>query len=243
MYGAPVNNAGIDPIQGFDFECWAQDTHTGQVAFFGRFQSLTVSIRDATETYLELGQRIPIYLNGEIQIAWVLEQGLVDMAFIVKTFGIENIRRDQVIARGPRFHIGFDANAADRVSDANQNVSPIRTNLQSNNGLRAFGADSRQNGLFNSERYKTVSGKLTDNAKYDEAQSQGRYEMMRCKVDSVSLGVMPGRRVAAVRWEGVSEGITYHLQSIQTFKNQLSGPGEGGVVARGEANSTFIARR
>jgi hypothetical protein len=217
-------------------------THSGQVAFFGRFQSLTVSIRDATETYLELGQRIPIYLNGEIQIAWVLEQGLVDMAFIVKTFGIENIRRDQVIARGPRFHIGFDANAADRVSDASQNVSPIRTNLQSKNGLRAFGADSRQNGLFSSENYKT-KGYLAGNAKYDEAQSQGRYEMMRCKVDSVSLGVMPGRRVAAVRWEGVSEGITYHLQSIQTFKNSVAGPGgEGGVIPRGNSNGGFINR-
>lgn len=196
-------------------------THTGQVAFFGRFQSLTVSIRDATETYLELGQRIPIYLNGEIQIAWVLEQGLVDMAFIVKTFGIENIRRDQVIARGPRFHIGFDANAADKVSTDAQATSPTKAALRTNTGVRAFGGDSRVNSLFNPNQYNVKNGKLSDNGAYNNPQSHGRYEMMRCKVDSVSLGVMPGRRVAAVRWEGVSEGITYHLDSIQTFKNQV----------------------
>lgn len=242
MYGSPVNNAGIDPIQGFDFECWAQDTSTGQVAFFGRFQSLTVSIRDATETYLELGQRIPIYLNGEIQIAWVLEQGLVDMAFIVKTFGIENIRRDQTISRGPRFHIGFDANAADRVSTDAQNVAPTRAELQKN-ATRSFGADSRVNGLFSAERTNVVNGRLSNNDKYNTAQNQGRYEMMRCKVDSVSLGVMPGRRVAAVRWEGVSEGITYHLESIQTFKNNVGGTnGTGGVRDRTTANAAAITR-
>lgn len=197
-------------------------THTGKVAFFGRFQSLTVSIRDATETYLELGQRIPIYLNGEIQIAWVLEQGLVDMAFIVKTFGIENIRRDQTIARGPRFHIGFDANAADKVSTETQEITPTKAELRENTGVRAFGADYTVNRLFNSDQYKITKSKLYQQDKYNKPQSSGRYEMMRCKVDSVSLGVMPGRRVAAVRWEGVSEGITYHLDTIQTFKNTVS---------------------
>ena len=115
LYGsAPVNNAGIDPIQGFDFDCWMQDSTNGEIAIFGKFQSLTLSIRDATETYLELGQRIPIYLNGEIQIAWVLEQGMLDMAFVVRTFGIQKIRRDQLISRGPRFHISFDAKAMGR---------------------------------------------------------------------------------------------------------------------------------
>ena len=55
-------------------------------------------------------------------------------------------------------------------------------------------------------------------------QVQGRYEMMRCKVDSVSLGIMPGRRVAAVRWEGVAEGITYVPQTLRTFKQNLQNP-------------------
>ena len=190
-----------------------QDTVTGRVAFFGRFQSLTVSIRDATETYLELGQRIPIYLNGEIQIAWVLEQGLVDMKFVVRTFGIENIRRDQVVTRGPRFHIAFDANAADKVGQTAQ-----ASNLD-------LGSNSVTNSISGSNaatfRQGATNPLFTDGQLYDSGgpTAEGRYEMMRCKVDSVSLGVMPGRRVAAVRWEGVSEGISYVPQSVQTFKN------------------------
>lgn len=199
-----------------------QDTFTGAVAFFGRFQSLTVSIRDATETYLELGQRIPIYLNGEIQIAWVLEQGLVDMAFIVRTFGMELIRRDQVISRGPRFHIAFDANAADRVEQSAQSVAPLKNSIQSSsgggNGLRAFGSGYNPTSLF-PESAQPSAGNPT--SKYKTARNDGRYEMQRCKVDSVSLGVMPGRRVAAVRWEGVAEGISFHTETIQTFKNNL----------------------
>ena len=204
---------------------------------------MTVSIRDATETYLELGQRIPIYLNGEIQIAWVLEQGLVDMAFIVKTFGIENIRRDQTIARGPRFHIGFDANAADKVSTETQGIAPTKAELRENAAVRAFGADYTVNRLFNADQYKITKSKLYQQEKYNMPQSAGRYEMMRCKVDSVSLGVMPGRRVAAVRWEGVSEGITYHLDSVQTFKNQVSrSPGNAaGVSTAGGAAASLGA--
>lgn len=205
LYGAaPVNNAGIDPMQGFDFECWAQDSQSGGIAFFGRFQSLTLSIRDATETYLELGQRIPIYLNGEIQIAWVLEQGLVDMGFVVRTFGINSIRRDQVITRGPRFHISFDANAADRVSQTAE-ASPV--------------SSTTRIGSANSQFAGGVQGPQGLNGEKDSAPlASGRYEMMRCKVDSVSLGVMPGRRVAAVRWEGVCEGISFVNQSLQSFK-------------------------
>jgi hypothetical protein len=205
---------------------------------------LTVSIRDATETYLELGQRIPIYLNGEIQIAWVLEQGLVDMAFIVKTFGIQNIRRDQVIARGPRFHIGFDANAADKVSTETQNITPTKAAVQNGSGIRAFGADSRVNSLFGPEQYKLKNSKLNAAGAFNSPQSSGRYEMMRCKVDSVSLGVMPGRRVAAVRWEGVSEGITYHLDTIQKFKNKV-GNYEGnalGVTPRNPSPAAAVRR-
>ena len=213
IFGAPVNNAGIDPIQGFDFECWAQDTQTGEIAFFGRFQSLTLSIRDATETYLELGQRIPIYLNGEIQIAWVLEQGLLDMAFVVRTFGMKNIARSQVLSRGPRFHISFDADAAGRVDE----IGDVKRSRFTGAGQN-IAAGSNSN-IFTTAGQQTL-GTSTD--EFKTAKSEGRYELMRCKVDSVSLGIMPGRRVAAVRWEGVSEGITYLAESVQELKNQTT---------------------
>lgn len=185
---------------------------SGGVAFFGRFQSLTVSVRDATETYLELGARIPIYLNGEIQIAWVLEQGLVDMSFIVKTFGVKHIRRDQVLTRGPRFQIAFDANAAELVNWSNANQGQQKG--ESGNWLRG---QRQQSNFVNS----TTAVENASSLDASQPQAAGRYEMQRCKVDSVSLGIMPGRRVAAVRWEGVSEGISYLQDTVQTFKDRL----------------------
>ena len=195
-YSAPVNNCGFDPLSGFDFEVFVQDTFSGQRTFFGKFQSLTLSVRNATETYLELGQRIPKYLDGEIQIAWVLEQGLIDMQFISRTFGAREISRCQTLTRGPRFHITFDANAAE-LSGVPEDVRYI-----SERGFNASRATT-------SNDFPQVPG---------SPKEKGRYEIQRCKVDSVSLGIMPGRRVAAVRWEGVAEGIKYFDNSFQQFK-------------------------
>lgn len=213
----------IDPIQGFDFECWAQDTATGQVAFFGRFQSLTLSIRDATETYLELGQRVPIYLNGEMQIAWVLEQGLLDMAFVMRTFGVQLINRAQVLSRGPRFHISFDATAAGRVDDIGKITTDQPNKRFTGQGTNAtFAQPGSVSGVVgNIASAGSVVNKSGVNI--SAPRSTGRYELMRCKVDSLSLGIMPGRRVAAVRWEGVSEGIGFYDTSVQEFKNESAG--------------------
>ncbi len=198
----------------FDFEVFCQDVASGKIAWFGKFQSLTLSVRNATETYLELGQRIPTYLDGEIQIAWVLEQGLVDMAFVERTFGVRDISRNQMISRSPRFQITFDGNAAELV-----NV-PDRSDVQTQR------MGSTKYSIFNDSLYAGGNGSTGRSA-------VGRYEILRCKVDSVSLGIMPGRRVAAVRWEGVAEGIR-HIpnESVQTFKTQRAAKGQsyGGAV-------------
>lgn len=220
LYCSPVNNTGIDPLQGFDFQVWVLDVCTGKIAWFGMFQSLTVSIRDATETYLELGQRIPIHLNGEIQVAWVLEQGMVDMAFVYRTFGVKSIRRDQFITRGPRFQISFDANAYEIENqvnglDGNSGVAPPNGTVDRQDGT-AYRWGVEEYSVFSPESY------------YKESRptSKGRYDLMRAKVDSVSLGIMPGRRVAALRWEGVAEGISYVNETVQQFKNRSSAQGD-----------------
>lgn len=223
LYCSPVNNTGLDPLQGFDFHVWVQDVCTGKVAWFGLFQSLTLSIRDATETYLELGQRIPIHLNGEIQVAWVLEQGLVDMQFIERTFGVSQLRRDMYITRGPRFQISFDAYAGELESFHNLN-QPGQIDRNEAVGYRQ-GADEYL--TFGPEAY---AGNDRDQNRF-RPMGKGRYDLIRCKVDSVSLGIMPGRRVAAVRWEGVAEGIAFVRETIQKFKVNRGTASEGGFVA------------
>lgn len=235
LYCSPVNNTGLDPLQGFDFHVWVQDVCTGKVAWFGLFQSLTLSIRDATETYLELGQRIPIHLNGEIQVAWVLEQGLVDMQFIQRTFGVSQLRRDMYITRGPRFQISFDAYAGELETFHNINV-PGKMDRKSTTG---YSQGSDEYFTFDPDQYAGYNGKDTKGdttGRYVRATAEGRYDCLRCKVDSVSLGIMPGRRVAAVRWEGVAEGIAFVSTSIQQFKKNRLSASEGGFVSLPTAN-------
>jgi len=236
LYCSPVNNTGLDPLQGFDFHVWVQDVCTGKVAWFGLFQSLTLSIRDATETYLELGQRIPIHLNGEIQVAWVLEQGLVDMQFIQRTFGVSQLRRDMYITRGPRFQISFDAYAGELETFHSLNV-PGKMDRNSTTG---YSQGSDEYFTFAPDQYAgydgTTSGYGSTAKTIVRATAEGRYDCLRCKVDSVSLGIMPGRRVAAVRWEGVAEGIAFVSTSIQQFKKNRLTASEGGFVSLPTAN-------
>lgn len=135
------------------------------------------------------------------------------MGFVVRTFGVNAIRRDQLITRGPRFQISFDSNAAElnQVSTAD---------VTGDAGVYRMGY--RQNSVFESGNLGTIAQSDQKPTITKEAPMyQGRYELQRCKVDSVSLGVMPGRRVAAVRWEGVAEGITFVNKSLQEFKNGL----------------------
>jgi len=223
LYCSPVNNTGLDPLQGFDFFVWVQDVCTGKVAWFGLFQSLTLSIRDATETYLELGQRIPIHLNGEIQIAWVLEQGMVDMGFIERTFGVSCIRRDMYITRGPRFQISFDAHAAELEQAAEYTADGVLDRTQGD----ATGTGSGEQGAgyrWGADEYFTWDrgeyASYGDSDKPARPRATGRYDVLRAKVDSLSLGLMPGRRVAAIRWEGVAEGICYQTETVQRFKKE-----------------------
>lgn len=248
LYCSPVNNTGHDPIQGFDCEVWVQDVCTGLLAWFGKFQSVTFSVRDATETYLELGQRIPIHLNGEIQIAWVLEQGMVDLNFIHRSFGVPALRRDSYITRGPRFQISFDVNSPELHLTNGNSVAELNptgatgdrvVDRRGGIGVNAQRAarDITQQSFYRygADEYfmpgiNYAVGQI--NEKYFP-KSQGRYDLMRCKLDSVSMGAMAGRRVVALRWEGLAEGITFVPETTQLFKTRRfvnAGATGGGFV-------------
>ena len=146
----------------------------------------------------------------------------------MRTFGLRRMARDQVITRGPRFQIAFDANASELDSTFAQ--SPGQKYRLGSRQISPFGNYSQgDSGPINDTRVPGVRN----------PQVQGRYELMRCKVDSVSLGIMPGRRVAAVRWEGVAEGITFVPQSLQTFKQNLQNPNVERVLSAAPTINQF----
>ena len=238
IYKAPVNNIGLDPIAGFDIAAWIQDSATGQLALFGDFQSITLTIRDSTETYLPLGTRFPVYLNGEIQIAFVIEQGLVDMNFMQRTFGVQNMVREQLVTRGPRFQLTWDANAHELAKNY-QDIAVNGGRTEPIIDYRTGGSTFNQivggsNADFAENRLIGPGGANSGSYKKAIPLAQGRYELQRCKIDSLSVGIMPGRRVVAQRWEGVAEGIRFIPESLQDFRNvNTAGPAfRGGTLSR-----------
>lgn len=187
-FGAVVNNATLDPLAGFDVEVWCTDLATGRILDVGQFQSCTLTVRNATETYLPLGTRTPRYYDGEIQIAWVLERGKLSTDYLEAWFGTSDISADRYLSRGPRFQITIDFNAvALQSNNANENTYVI--NSETRQSPDFFKPGNEQNFLIK------------------ERSAKGQLHLTRCKLDSMSTGIMPGRRIIADRWEGVAEGI------------------------------------
>jgi hypothetical protein len=184
-FKAPVNNALLDPLQGFDADVWVVDQATGAINMIGRFNSLQLTVRDSTEPYLEFNQRAPRYLNGEVQIGWVLERGMVDTRLLQSVFGFNTLSREMRFNRSPRMQITFDLNAPEL-----QQVSGNRTS-ENNNGELIFGQ-----GMFS------------------QRQAVGQYRLTFCKPDTLTIGMMAGRSVIATRIEGLAEGIEFIDDSL-----------------------------
>lgn len=194
LFNTPVNNAILDPMQGFDADVWVIDQATGRYNVVGRFTSIQLTIRNATEPYLELNQRVPRLLDGEFQFGWVLERGMVDSRVLEQTFGYSSITRELRNSRNARFQISFSVNAPE-LNTAGKVVADV-------GGTNAFGSNSSAGGS---------AGRGSDiiSTPFAERKAVGEYVLTFCKVDSFTMGVNAGRNVIANRWEGMCEGIDY----------------------------------
>lgn len=161
----------VDPIQGFDVDV----TMTGQNGpiLVGRFTSILVRVVNVTETYLELNQRMPRHLDGEINIVWQCERGMLNMKVLQETFGFfgssGSISREQKIKRATRFTIAFSV--------------------------------SVQNADFSDEIMADKHGQLKN-------PGINSYQLMFCKVDTMSFGATSGRNIVANQWQGTAEAMT-----------------------------------
>lgn len=182
-FGAAVNNAILDPLQGFDADVWVLDQATGNYNLVGRFTSIQVTIRNATEPYLELNQRVPRLLDGEFQFGWVLERGMLDSRVLEQTFGFNAITRELRNNRNTRFQISFAVNAPE---------------------LENSGKNLVENQPLTAGPRTTPTGDP-----FSDREATGEYVLTFCKVDSFTMGVNAGRNVIANRWEGMCEGIEF----------------------------------
>ncbi len=157
-------NDVLDPIQGFDVEVQVVSA-TGSRILVGRFTSILVRVVNVTETYLELNQRMPRHLDGEINIVWQMERGMLNMKVLEETFGFFSassncmISRNEKIKRAQRFALTFKTSVStDDFSDAN--MARMNSQLYSNDrttyslmmckvDTMSFGATSGRNIVAN----------------------------------------------------------------------------------------------
>jgi len=176
-----VNNATLDPIQGFHLNVYMNDMANGTPVMVGGFTSFQKTMRNATEAYMPFGRKTPRLLDGEFQYGWVLERGLLDIRLLQDCFGFERVGAEFKADPTPRFVITVEMNAPEL---------------------------EKQGVYFNPPggNTGTVSQPSTSS---DERMAKGKYQLLFAKIDSVTLGAMAGRNVVAVRLEGLCESIRF----------------------------------
>lgn len=101
-----------DPIQGFDVSVMVIGPNGPEMA--GEYQEVEFSIKNETEEYLELNERIPRILDGEIKIEGKLKRGWTSVGIVKQTFGTSTMRRGERVPRSPRFVITFSVDAPEK---------------------------------------------------------------------------------------------------------------------------------
>lgn len=106
-----VNNAGLDPLQGFHTTVYVNDQATGKPVLAGGFTSFQKTMRNATEPYMTFGRKTPRLLDGEFQYGWVLERGMLDIRIMQEVFGFSHMGAEFKADPTPRFIITVEFNA------------------------------------------------------------------------------------------------------------------------------------
>lgn len=170
-----------DPFQGFDIKVSVTaPTGAGTEQLKGSFTGFMCRIVCQTEAYLPIGQRIPRMLDGEILVAWSLEQGAVHDKPITATFGqsfangMKAGRQDAPIPRSIRFNINMETTvkAMPSLDDPNWGEASFNDGNESSADKTAL----------------TLS-------------------LMYARVDTGSFGMAAGKRVASSSWQGTAQNV------------------------------------
>jgi hypothetical protein len=204
MVNAPsrsvVNNAGLDPIQGFHTNVYVHNQSSGVPVLLGGFTSFQKTMRNATEPYLPFGRKTPRLLDGENQYGFVLERGLIDVRVMEEVFGFSEMGPEFQADATPRFVITVQFNAPE---------------------LQGRGIFTRNQG---SDTY-TGTPTAGRGQQITERSAVGGYRLYFAKIDSVTIGAMAGRNVVATRIEGLCESIAA-INSDAVIGNRNSQLGE-----------------
>lgn len=194
------------PLQGFDLTAYVQSM-TGELIKFGEFTGFQQVIRNSTEPYLPLGFRSPIYLDGEYQIAFILEQALLNIAVMKDVLGFDYIGPQARLGRSPRFQLVLEYNAED--------YKEAETATEEGKVIYQAKTDIFQAGGTSSDISRQVSGRRI-------------YE--NCKIDAMTEMAQAGRPVVQCRIEGLAEAVRFENNStIDRLTLLTAGSGTAGA--------------
>ena len=100
------------PVQGFDVSVAV--IGPGGPELTGEYQECEFSIKNETEEYLELNERVPQILDGTIKIEGKIKRGWMSMDALRSVFGSGTLRRGERTPASPRFVITFSVNAPEK---------------------------------------------------------------------------------------------------------------------------------
>ncbi|SHJ60307.1 hypothetical protein [Desulfofundulus thermosubterraneus] len=99
-------------IQGYD--CSVLITGPKGPELVGEYQEAEFSIKEETEEYLGLGERIPSILDGVIKIEGKLKKGHALLDIVNRIWGHSSLKRGSRINIAPRFTITLSIDAPDK---------------------------------------------------------------------------------------------------------------------------------
>lgn len=219
---AGSNNGIKDPFQGFDATLWMLNAN-GEMVNRGFFTSVQLTFRNATEPYMEMTQRVPRYLDGDFQIGWVAQRGMLDVGVLEETMGFAAVSREARISRSPRFNLVVYINAPElrENAPAAANKGPITTTAFNN-----------PNNIYQSTQGQNSSSYIR--------KSQGKIVLLNCKLDTFAIGIQSGQRVIANQWEGLSEGYQVITSGgFATEENSLTRTVLNGASVNGSGAGNF----
>lgn len=203
------------PLQGFDLTAYIQ-TMNGQLVPFGEFTGFQQVIRNSTEPYLPLGFRSPIYLDGEFQIAFILEQAFLNVAVTKDILGFDYVGPQARLGRSPRFQLVIEYNAQDYQE------------AELANGAGSLIYNSKADIFQTSQSYNSST---TGSTGFRSVQGRRIYE--NCKIDAFTEMAQAGRPVVQCRIEGLAEAVRFEDTSgIQrlTIGSGTAGTGQTATI-------------
>lgn len=100
------------PVQGYDVSVSIVGPAGPELV--GQFEEMDIGIKNETEDYLELGERIAMILDGDIKIDGKMKRGMINTDIVKRVYGVSSLKRGTRIPPQPRFVVTANIDAPEK---------------------------------------------------------------------------------------------------------------------------------